>query len=327
MALFEASSFKIQKNPEHFLKENQILKLTAYAHNLEGLRNLEKMGFEFCAIHPMWLPKLDLGIIPSDQAVASVKSAISESSVKPIDLVIFGGWHALALSGAIDQVPASPTEPIHEEIRKKGVEEFKKIIEIAKELGCKQILSELGGRQVYHFDSEEAWRKSVKDLDPVLGEKGIKLAFMPHPGDFEIENNRFVDLLLDTKAKNLGYVYVAPHTFILSGRYDANAGEMIEYAHNSGLLTEIHLADSLMPIQMWVIQHREVYPYHSHLPIGKGMVDIKGILKAMKKIDFQGPVLLMPYRYGWHTKSFSELQLEAKQSVEQMLAEIKRENE
>jgi sugar phosphate isomerase/epimerase len=302
-------------------------KLLAYAHNLEGLKNLESMGFEYCAIHPMWLPKLDLGIIPSQDAVNSVKDALRESPLKPIDLVIFGGWNALALSGAIDQVPASPSEPIHEEIRRRGVEEFKKIVLIAKELGCKQILSELGGRPIYHYDSEEAWRKSVSDLDPVLGENGIKLAFMPHPGDFEVENNRFVDLVLDTKARNVGYVYVAPHTFILSGRYDARASEMIEYAHNSGLLTEIHLADSLMPIQMWVIQHREVYPYHSHLPIGKGMVDIKGILRTIRKIDFQGPVLLMPYRYGWHTKTFSDLQLEAKETVERMLKEIQQEEE
>jgi sugar phosphate isomerase/epimerase len=304
------------------LLEKPKFKLVAYAHNLEGLKNLENMGFEYCAVHPMWLPKLDLGIIPTDQSVASVKEALASSAVKPIDLVIFGGWHALALSGTISQLPASPSEPVHEEIRKKGVEEFKKVIRIARELGCRQILSELGGYQIYHYDSEEAWRRSVKDLDPFLGENGIKLAFMPHPGDFEVENNRFVDLLVDTKTRNLGYVYVAPHTFILSGRYDANAGEMIEYANNSGLLTEIHLGDSLMPIQMWVIQHREIYPYHSHLPIGKGMVDIRGILKTIEKIDFRGPVLLMPYRYGWHTKTFSDLQLEAKQTVERMLKEI-----
>lgn len=299
-----------------------MFKLLAYAHNAEGLRNLERMGFEYCAVHPMWLPKLDLGIVPSEETVAKVKAELTKSPVKPVDLVIFGGWNALALSGAIDQVPASPSEPIHEEIRKKGVEEFKKIIGVAKELGCAQILSELGGRPIYHYDSEDAWRRSVHDLDPVLGGNGIKLAFMPHPGDFEVENNRFVDLILNAKTKNIGYVYVAPHTFIMSGKYDADAPAMIEYAYNSGLLTEVHLADSLMPIQMWVIQHREVYPYHSHLPIGKGMVDIKGILKTIKKIDFQGPVLLMPYRYGWHTKTFSDLQLEAKQTVEGMMREI-----
>jgi sugar phosphate isomerase/epimerase len=303
------------------------LKLVAYAHTLQGIKDLEAMGFENVAVHPMLLPRLDLGILPNDDVVEKVRLALSKSPLEPIDLVIFGGWHALGLSGMIEMYPASPEEPAFEEVRRSGVEQFKKIIKIAKALGCRQILSELGGRPIYHIDCEEAWKKSIRDLTPALAESGIKLAFMPHPGDFEMENNRFVDLILETKSKQIGYVYVAPHTFVLAGKFEANPAEMIEYASDAGVLTEVHLADSLKPIQMWVIQHREILPEHSHLPIGKGMVDIKGILRTLKKIDFQGPVLLMPYRYGMYPRSFADLQLEAKQSVEKLLSEIENEEE
>ncbi len=76
----------------------------------------------------------------------------------------------------------------------------------------------LGGRPLFHLDHEEAWRNSVKDLAPSLREEGIRLAFQPHMADFMQESNPFVDLLVDTKIREVGYVYVVPHTYVLAGK-------------------------------------------------------------------------------------------------------------
>jgi sugar phosphate isomerase/epimerase len=52
------------------------------------------------------------------------------------------------------------------------------------------------------------------------------------------------------------------------------------------------------------------------------MVDIKGALRALKALGYTGPLILIPYRYGMYPKSFSDLALEAKQTIDKMTEEI-----
>jgi sugar phosphate isomerase/epimerase len=298
-------------------------KLTAYAHKLQSLQDLKKMGFDCVASNPMLLGHIGMGILPSDDVVQAVKRGLQENALELVTLVILTGWDALGLSGMMELAPAAPADPEYEEVRKRGVQEFIKLVKICKALGCIQISSMLGGRPLYHYDHEEAWKKSIRDLAPVLREEGVRLAFQPHMGDFIEESDPFVDLLVETKCREVGYTYVVPHTYVLAGRYDADASAMIEYAHNAGVLMEVHMADTLRPLQMWVQQHREILPIHSHLIPGEGNLDIKSIVRTLDRINFDGPVVLIPYRFGRYPKSFSDLNREAKQAIEKMLQEVR----
>lgn len=300
-----------------------MLKLAAYAHTLEEFKELHKAGFEYVTLTSGLFPFIENGVPPSEEQVAAVKRELKENELKPTDLALGMAWHNLGLSGAMDQLPSGPADPEYEQARKRGVTQFAKIIKAARSLGCKQCFCLLGGRRIYHYDHEEAWRKSVKDLSQVLQAEGVRMAFVPHPGDFCEESNACVDMMKATKCKQLGYVYVIPHTYVLAGRMEADASAMIKYAADADVLTEVHMADSLGPSQMWIRDRLDWQPYHSHLVPGKGSLDIKGILKTLVEIDFDGPVLMIPYRFGISDKSFTQLSSDSKKVVESILAEIR----
>jgi sugar phosphate isomerase/epimerase len=295
------------------------LKLTAYAHSLDAFDHLKDRGFEYVALHPMLFPGIEMGMIPSDSVVESVQVQLEKSGLKPTDLVTFNAWNALGLSGAMEQLPSSPADPEYEIVRKRGVAQFTKLIKLCKKFGCKQIYSQMGGRPLYHLDHEEAWTKSVRELDPILRDEGIQLAFMPHPGDFIEESDPCVDLIRESGCKNVKYIYVAPHTFVLAGRMEADASAMIRYASVQGVLSEVHMADSIKPVQAWIRDHLDIISLHSHLVPGKGALDIESIVKTLVEIDFDGPMIMIPYRYGITGKSFVDLAVESKEYVERIL--------
>jgi myo-inositol catabolism protein IolH len=181
------------------------------------------------------------------------------------------------------------------------------------------MFSLLGGRRVFHYDHQAAWSQSVKELEPVLERHRVKMGFLPHPGDFMEESDAAVDLIKSIGCRQLGYVYVLPHTFVLAGKMDADPAAMIRYAAQAGVLTEVHMADSLRPAQMWIRDHFDTQPNHSHLVPGRGGVDIKGALNELVRQKFEGPILMIPYRYGVSDRSFAELAGESKEIVEKML--------
>jgi myo-inositol catabolism protein IolH len=300
----------------------QKLKLTAYAHSMDAFEQLKLRGFEYVALHPMLFPGIEMGMIPNDQVVESVIAKLGKSELIPTDLVTFNTWNALGLSGAMEQLPSSPADPEYEILRKRGVAQFTKLIKLCRKFGCKQIYSQMGGRPLYHLDHEEAWTKSVRELDPVLEEEGVKLAFMPHPGDFIEESDPCVNLITGSGCENIKYIYVVPHTYILAGRMEADPASMMRYASEKGVLSEIHLADSIKPVQAWIRDHLDIVSLHSHLVPGKGSLNIEEILKALVTIDFDGPVIMIAYRYGISGKSFVDLAVESKEYVEKILDEM-----
>lgn len=296
------------------------MKLAAYVHSMDEMKEVSREGFRYVALHSMLFPSIEGGIPPGDDQIATIKKALKENELEPVDLVTFNGWYFQGLSGMMEQLPSGPSDPMYEKLRSRGVVQYAKVIEAAEKLGCSQVFSLMGGRRVYHYDHQVAWTKSVKEIEPALERHGVKLGFMPHPGDFLEESDAAVDLIKSTGCKQLGYVYVLPHTFILAGRMDADPAAMIRYAAEAGVLTEVHMADSLRPAQMWIRDHFDTQPNHSHLLPGRGEVDIQGALTELARADFGGTILMIPYRYGIADASFSELAGRAKRTVEKMLA-------
>src|SRR6267143_4003282 len=234
------------------------------------MKDVRRRGFRFVALHSMLFPYVEGGVPPNSEQIDNIRKALAKNELEPTDLVTFNGWYYLGLSGFMEQLPSGPRDPAYEKLRRHGVEQFEGMIKAAANLGCNQIFSLMGGRRVYHYDHQEAWMKSVKELEPVLERNGVKMCFLPHPGDFIEESDAAVDLIKSTECKQIGYVYVLPHTFVRAGRMDADPAAMIRYAARAGVLTEVHVADSLKPAQMWIRDHFDTQPYHSHLLPGRG---------------------------------------------------------
>jgi sugar phosphate isomerase/epimerase len=298
------------------------VKFAAYVHSMDEMKEVSKLGFEYVALHSMLFPYVEGGMPPNDEQIGEIRRSLKQNGLQPIDLVTFNGWYYAGLSGMMEQLPSGPRDLAYEALRKRGVGQFGKLVEAAQKLGVERIFSLMGGRRVYHHDHEEAWTKSVEDLEPTLERHDIKMCFLPHPGDFIEESDQAVDLIKSTGCKQIKYVYVLPHTFVLAGKMDADPAAMIRHAADAGVLDEVHVADSLKPAQMWVRDHFDTQPYHNHLLPGRGAVDINGALEELVRLRFGGPLLMIPYRYGISDMSFPELAGTARDELERLLAGI-----
>ena len=100
------------------------MKPVAYVHSLREMAEVKKLGFEYVALHSMLFPGIEMGNAPNDEQVGMVTRALKENELKPVDLVTFNGWHSLGLSGMMEQLPSSPSDPQYQEVRKRGVKQF-----------------------------------------------------------------------------------------------------------------------------------------------------------------------------------------------------------
>ncbi len=78
------------------------------------------------------------------------------------------------------------------------------------------------------------------------------------------------------------------------------------------------MADSIKPVQAWIRDHLDIVSLHSHLIPGKGSLDIEEIVKTIVGIGFEGPIIMIAYRYGISGKSFVDLAVESKEYIEKI---------
>jgi len=182
-----------------------------------------------------------------------------------------------------------------EEVRAAGVQLYLKAIDRAQSLGCRLLISELNGDMDHRSESQLAFFKSFDEIRPHLEKTDVTLCFEAHPGDFVESNTLAVDLIRKVNSNQLRYLYCAPHSFIL-GR---NIPEMIEYAKE--VIGYVHIADSLRPEKTFFSGRYfpKVLP-HQHLLPGLGDVDLKALVTALKKLNYDGFVTVNPFSHFDH---------------------------
>lgn len=94
-----------------------------------------------------------------------------------------------------------------------AVKNFRRVIEIAVDLGVSTINTEFSGRPESFEDSEESFYRSMDELLPIVEKEGMKLNFDPHPDDFVEDGHEAWRVLRGLDSDAIGFVYVAPHTF------------------------------------------------------------------------------------------------------------------
>ncbi len=200
-----------------------------------------------------------------------------------------------------------------EDERLAAVGYWRRAIQLAVELGCQTMNSELSGRPDQAARSEAQFWRSLDELLPIFEREGIVLDLEPHPDDFVELNDPAVDLVRGIDSPSVRYVFCAPHTFHLGGE----VGAMIRYA--APVLAHVHLAD--------VFDHRAssglryiVNPpgstarVHQHLDIGQGEVDWDALFAALAEIRFDG--ILTSCVFAWEERAVD--------SARFMLEEIQR---
>jgi myo-inositol catabolism protein IolH len=197
--------------------------------------------------------------------------------------------------------------------RQAAVRYWKRAIQVAAELGVRQMNSEFNGRPENPSISEAQFWRSLEELLPHFEREGIALALEPHPDDFVEEGLAAVDLVRGINHPSVSFLYCAPHTFHQGG----NMGEIMRAA--GPLLTMVHVADGFDHRASSGLRYITNPPgnavrVHQHLDIGQGEVPWDTFFGTLEALEFDG--IMTVCVFAWEER--------ARESSLHNLAEIRR---
>lgn len=169
--------------------------------------------------------------------------------------------------------------------REAAVRYWKRVLQIAVDLGVQQIGTEFSGRPELAEESERAFYRSMEELLPIIEREGIHVAIDPHPDDFVENGLEAWRVIRGVNSKNLGMVYVASHTFHMgedSLDIMREAGDRIRIVHVSDTMNH-HASHGLRYITNPPGNPVRV---HQHLKIGDGDVNWQEFFGGLNEIGF-----------------------------------------
>jgi myo-inositol catabolism protein IolH len=249
----------------------------------DEVRKAAEVGYEYLELSPRpdffsWhrYPKAD------DGAIAEVKQACKETGVTLLTLVPVFNW-------------SSPDEPE----RQAQVRNWRRLLEIAAELECPIVNSELSGDPNQPLRSEHAFYASMEELAPVFERYGIGLNLEAHPYDFAERNDDAVQIIRGLNRPWVNYVYCAPHTFHLSDGV-GDVRRMMTYAGHR--LQHVHIADCFNHRanvgNRYIVNPPGVDArVHQHNEIGNGEVAWDEFFGTLRDMGFDGVATVCVF--GW----------------------------
>lgn len=208
----------------------------------------------------------------SQECENEYRKALRETGVEISSFIVVYRW-------------SGPTE----EQRQHAVANWKRMIQIAVDMGVQVINTELAGDPKQPEIGNGMWFRSMEELLPIIEREGIRVEIQSHPFDFCELNNETCDMVKSFRSKNLGYVYSAPHGFF----YDKGKGDvrsMLQYAGDE--LTHVLFADTYN--QTMDCRYIVNPPWlgatdvavHQHLAMGEGDVNFPEIFSTLRDMDF-----------------------------------------
>jgi myo-inositol catabolism protein IolH len=249
----------------------------------DEVRKAAELGYEYLELSPRpdffsWhrYPKVD------DAAIAEVKQACKETGVTLLTLVPVFNW-------------SSPDEPE----RQAQVRNWRRLLEIAAELECPIVNSELSGDPNQPLRSEHDFYASMEELAPVFERYGIGLNIEAHPYDFAERNDDAVQIIRGLNKSWVNYVYCAPHTFHLSDGV-GDVRRMMTYAGHR--LQHVHIADCFNHRanvgNRYIVNPPGVDArVHQHNEIGNGEVAWDEFFGTLRDTGFDGVATVCVF--GW----------------------------
>ena len=141
----------------------------------------------------------------SKECEAEYRRALRETGVEISSFIVVYRW-------------SGPTE----EERQFAVHNWKRMIQIAGDMGVKVINTELSGDPNRQEICNGMWFKSMEELLPIIEKEDIRVEIQSHPYDFCELNNETCDMVKSFRSRHLGYVYSSPHGFF----YDEGKGDV-----------------------------------------------------------------------------------------------------
>ena len=127
------------------------------------------------------------------------------------------------------------SSPVEAE-REAAVRNWKRCLQITVDLGCQVMNTEFSGRPELAEASDAAFHRSMEELLPIIEREGVDVRIDPHPDDFVEDGLEALRVIRGLNSANVGFVYVASHTFHLGhppAEIFAAAGEALRLVHVS----------------------------------------------------------------------------------------------
>lgn len=249
----------------------------------DEVRKAAELGYEHLELSPRadWFfwhryPKADRA------AIAEVRKACAETGVRIASLVPVFDW-------------SSPDE----QERTAQVRNWRRLLQIAADLECEQVNSELSGDRGDARRSEHAFYRSMEELLPEFEGHGIGLNIEAHPYDFSETNDDAVQIIRGLDVDWVNYVFCAPHTFHLSDGV-GDVGRMLRYAGSK--LQHVHIADCDNHRRgagnRYILNPPGVDArVHQHSEIGRGEVAWDEFFSTLRDMEFDGIATVCVF--GW----------------------------
>ncbi|MGB8812504.1 MAG: sugar phosphate isomerase/epimerase [Paracoccaceae bacterium] len=264
----------------------------------ESPRKAVELGYEWLELSPRadflnWWVRLR--VFP--ERLASFKKSLKDHNVKIASLLPMYRW-------------ASPRE----DERLNAVDNWKRAIEVAVEMGVDTLNSEFGrGPHPDHGScssccqggsmtesSEAAWWRSMEELVPIFEREGMNLHIEPHPDDFVETLQPAVDMIRTVNSKRVKFLYCAPHTYYFGD--DTKA--MIREA--APVLAHVHVGDTFNHKGASGLCYIVNPPgsnarVHQHLNIGQGEVPWDDFFSTLAEVGFDG--IMTACVFAWEEKA------------------------
>ncbi|MDT7608994.1 MAG: myo-inositol catabolism protein IolH [Pseudonocardiales bacterium] len=216
------------------------------------------------------------------EAIAEVRKVCAETGVDILTLVPVFDW-------------SSPDE----QERQAQVRNWRRLLEIAAELECQVVNTELSGDPNDARRSEHAFYRSMEELIPVFERYGIGLNIEAHPYDFAETNDDAVQIIRGLDRPWVNYVFCAPHAFHLSDGA-GDVGRMMRYAGSK--LAHVHIADCYNHRanagNRYIVNPPGVDArIHQHSEIGHGEVPWDEFFATLRDMRFDGIATVCVF--GW----------------------------
>ncbi len=212
-----------------------------------------------------------------------------------------------------------------EEERRMAVANWKRILEIAGDMGVGVVNTELSGDPKQQERCNGMWFRSMDELLPLFEKHNIRVEIQSHPYDFCELNNETVDMVKSFRSDHLTYVYSTSHGFFYDqGRGDVRA--MLEYAGDS--LSHVLFADTMnqtIDCRYIVNPPGVSATIHQHLAMGEGEVDFAGIFETLRRMDFAkrtfkaGGESIACVSYFGYPEKMDKQAIEARERIEKEL--------
>lgn len=169
--------------------------------------------------------------------------------------------------------------------REAAVRNFRRIIQLAVELGIPVINTEFSGRPERSEESEAAFYRSMEELLPIIEAEGLRINIDPHPDDFVEDGLEAWRVLRGLNSKAVGFVYVASHTFHYGDRATTLLPEL------GDRLGAVYAADTFDHRRSHGLRYISNPPgnearIHQHLRIGDGDVDWDELFGALRQVGY-----------------------------------------